>query len=77
MKYTHDSLKVEAYFYIHQKLETVDDVSVINENDIYQEFTYIRLKGSLPLIVQNGNVTEVLEEIRRNVRFLYFIENLN
>ena len=67
LKYTHDSLKVEAYFYIHQKLETVDDVNVINENDIYQEFTYIRLKGSLPLIVQNGNVTEVLEEIRRNI----------
>nr|XP_012137095.1 PREDICTED: ufm1-specific protease 2 isoform X1 [Megachile rotundata] len=66
-KYTHNSSKIDAYFYIHQKLEAVDDINVINENDIYQEFTYIRLRGSLPLIMQNGNIVEVLEETRKNI----------
>ncbi|XP_012137096.2 UFM1 specific peptidase 2 isoform X2 [Megachile rotundata] len=61
------SSKIDAYFYIHQKLEAVDDINVINENDIYQEFTYIRLRGSLPLIMQNGNIVEVLEETRKNI----------
>ncbi|XP_033349722.1 ufm1-specific protease 2 [Bombus vosnesenskii] len=67
LKYTHDNLKIQAYFYIHLKLEPVTDINVINENDICREFIYIRLRGSLPLIAQNDNIMEVLEESRKNI----------
>lgn len=74
MKYTHDDLKIQAYFYIHLKLEPVTDINVINENDICREFIYIRLRGSLPLIAQNDNIMEMLEESRKNVSYLCFIK---
>ncbi|XP_043261150.1 ufm1-specific protease 2 isoform X1 [Colletes gigas] len=66
LKYSHQNLKIETYFYIHQKLEAINDVKTINENDIRQEFMYIRIRGSLPLIAQNGNIMDVLEETRKN-----------
>ncbi|KAF3428350.1 hypothetical protein E2986_03151 [Frieseomelitta varia] len=67
LKYTHDNLKTQAYFYIHLKLEPVNDIKIINENDIRREFIYIRLRGSLPLIAQNDNIIEVLEESKKNI----------
>ncbi|XP_053976006.1 probable Ufm1-specific protease 2 isoform X2 [Hylaeus volcanicus] len=66
LKYSHENFKVETYFYIHQKLEAINDVKIINENDIRQEFMYIRIRGSLPIIAQNDNIMEVLEETRKN-----------
>ncbi|KZC10138.1 putative Ufm1-specific protease 2 [Dufourea novaeangliae] len=67
LKYSHQHTKIETYFYIHQKLEPVNNVNIINESDIQKEFIYIRLRGNLPLIAQNGNVPEVLEESRKNI----------
>ncbi|CAL7945048.1 unnamed protein product [Xylocopa violacea] len=67
LRYMHDTLNIEAYFYIHLKLESVNDVKIINEDDIRREFIYIRLRGSLPLIAQNDNIVEVLEESRKNI----------
>lgn len=65
---------METYFYIHQKLEAVNNVRIINENYINREFIYIRVRGSLPIIAQNGNVIEALEETRKNVSYQYFIK---
>lgn len=67
LKYTHDNLKIQAYFYIHLKLESINDIKIINESDICQEFIYIRLRGSLPLIAQDDNIMEVLKESRKNI----------
>ncbi|XP_076178885.1 UFM1 specific peptidase 2 isoform X2 [Ptiloglossa arizonensis] len=66
LKYSHTNSKMETYFYIHQKLEAVNNVRIINENYINREFIYIRVRGSLPIIAQNGNVIEALEETRKN-----------
>lgn len=63
-------LDVQAYFYVHQKLEAVNNLSIISEDDLSQQFVYIRLQAILPLIAQDGNVLEALQELRKNVRFL-------
>lgn len=70
LKYLHHDSKIEAYFYIHQKLESVNDIEMITESNIRREFMYIRLRSSLPLIAQNGNIMEVLEESRKSVSFI-------
>nr|XP_031836789.1 probable Ufm1-specific protease 2 [Nomia melanderi] len=67
LKYSHENARIEAYFYIHQKLEAINNVNIIHENDIQREFIYIRLRGSLPLIAQSGNVMEILDELRKNI----------
>lgn len=67
LKYSNRDEKIEVYFYIHQKLEAVNSVNIIHENDVQKEFMYIRLSGSLPLIAQNGNVMEKLDELRKNI----------
>lgn len=67
LKYMHSKSNFEAYFYIHLKLEPVNNVKIITEDDISHEFIYIRLRGSLPLISQNDNVIEVIEESRKNI----------
>ncbi|XP_078042731.1 UFM1 specific peptidase 2 [Augochlora pura] len=67
LKYSNQNAKIEVYFYIHQKLEAVNSVSIIHENDIQKEFMYIRLRGNLPLIAQNGNIMEILDELRINI----------
>jgi len=70
LKYSHNTLDIQAYFYVHQKLEAVNNVSIISEDDLSREFVYIRLQGTLPLIAQDGNISEALQELRKNVRFL-------
>nr|XP_033330959.1 ufm1-specific protease 2 [Megalopta genalis] len=67
LKYSNQNAKIEVYFYIHQKLEAVNSVNIIHENDIQREFMYIRLRGNLPLIAQNGNIMEILDELRKNI----------
>ncbi|XP_076231089.1 UFM1 specific peptidase 2 isoform X2 [Calliopsis andreniformis] len=67
LKYSHHDSKIEPYFYIHQKLESVNNMDIINESDIHTEFMYIRLRGNLPIIAQKGNIMEVLEESRKNI----------
>ncbi|KAG7204683.1 hypothetical protein KM043_005097 [Ampulex compressa] len=67
LTYLQSKSKVQAYFYVHQKLKEIDDIKIIEESDIYQEFTYIRLQGSLALVAQSENVLEALEESRKNI----------
>lgn len=61
---------IQAYFYVHQKLEAVNNLSIITEDDLSQQFVYIRLQAILPLVAQDGNISEALQESRKNVRFL-------
>ncbi|KOC59028.1 putative Ufm1-specific protease 2, partial [Habropoda laboriosa] len=70
LKYARNNSSIEAYFYIHLKLEPVNEVKIIDENDIRREFMYIRLRGNLPLTAQNDNIMEVLEESRKKARKL-------
>ncbi|KYM97653.1 PREDICTED: ufm1-specific protease 2 [Cyphomyrmex costatus] len=67
LKYSHKTSDIQAYFYVHQKLEAINNLSIISEDDLSRQFAYIRLQASLPLIVQDENVSEALEELRKNI----------
>ncbi|KAL6257137.1 hypothetical protein P5V15_012069 [Pogonomyrmex californicus] len=67
LKYSHDTMDMQAYFYVHQKLEAINNFSIISEDDLSQHFVYIRLQAFLPLVTQDGNMSEVLEESRKNI----------
>lgn len=67
MRYSKHEPEIQSYFYIHQKLEHIDEVEIVNLEDISQQFVYIRLQGTIPLSAQTSNAMEVLEETRRNV----------
>jgi len=60
---------MQAYFYMHQKLEVVKKVNIINKDDMWRQFVYIRLQATVPLIAQKENILEALKEMRKNVRF--------
>lgn len=59
---------MQAYFYVHQKLEAVNNLSIITEDDLSQQFVYIRLQATFPLVAQDENILEALQESRKNVR---------
>lgn len=71
LKYSRNTLDIQAYFYVHQKLEAVNNLSIISEDDLSQQFVYIRLQATLPLIAQDENISEALEESRKNVRIFF------
>jgi len=71
LKYSPDTLDVQAYFYMHQKLEVVKKVSIINKDDMWRQFVYIRLQATVPLIAHKKNILQALKEMRKNVRFLF------
>lgn len=60
---------MQAYFYVHQKLEAVNNLSIISEDDLSRQFVYIRLQATFPLVAQDENILEALQESRKNVRF--------
>lgn len=65
---------MQAYFYVHQKLEAVNYFSIISEDDLSQQFVYIKSQATFPLIAQDGNILEALQESRKNVRFSSFLQ---
>ncbi|KAG5313969.1 UFSP2 protease, partial [Acromyrmex insinuator] len=67
LKYSRNTLDIQAYFYVHQKLEAINNLSIISEDDLSQQFVYIRLQATLPLIAQDGNILEALQESRKNI----------
>lgn len=56
---------------MHQKLEITNDFTIISEDDLSRQFVYIRLQATLPLVAQDGNILEALEESRKNVKFFF------
>lgn len=60
---------MQAYFYVHQKLEAVNNLSIISEDDLSRQFVYIRLQATFPLVAQDESILEALQESRKNVRF--------
>lgn len=64
---------MQAYFYVHQKLEAVNNFSIISEDELSQQFVYIRLQATFPLIAQDGSILEALQESRKNVRFSFHL----
>ena len=64
-------MDIQAYFYVHQKLEAINNLSIISEDDLSRQFVYIRLQAILPLIAQDGNISEALQESRKNVSKMF------
>lgn len=52
---------------MHQKLEVTNNFIIISEDDLSRQFVYIKLQATLPLVSQDGNILETLEESRKNV----------
>lgn len=67
LKYSRNTLDMQAYFYVHQKLEAVNNFSIISEDDLSQQFVYIRLQATFLLVAQDGNILEALQESRKNI----------
>lgn len=67
LKYSHNTLDLQAYLYVHEKLEAVNNLSIISEDDLSRQFVYIRLQATFPLVAQDGNILEVLQESRKNI----------
>ncbi|XP_012232695.2 ufm1-specific protease 2 [Linepithema humile] len=67
LKYSRNTSDIQAYFYVHQKLEAVNNLSIISEDDLSRQFVYIRLQATLPLIIQDENISEALQESRKNI----------
>ena len=67
LKYSPNTLDMQAYFYVHQKLEAVNNFSIISEDELSQQFVYIRLQATFPLIAQDGSILEALQESRKNI----------
>ncbi|XP_077255806.1 UFM1 specific peptidase 2 isoform X2 [Temnothorax americanus] len=67
LKYSRTTSDVQAYFYVRRKLEAVNNLSIITEDDLSRQFVYVRLQATLPLVAQDGNVSEALRESRKNI----------
>ncbi|GAB1861316.1 Probable Ufm1-specific protease 2 [Camponotus japonicus] len=67
LKYSHNTLDMQAYFYVHQKLEAVNYFSIISEDDLSQQFVYIKSQATFPLVAQDGNILEALQVSRKNI----------
>lgn len=67
LKYSRSTSELQAYFYVHQKLEAVNNFNIISEDDLSQQFVYIRLQATLPLVTQDGNMLEALQESRKTI----------
>lgn len=59
--------QLESYFYIHQKLEEAGNLEVLNELDIWQQFAYIRLEASFPIVTRRDGLVEALQQARKNI----------
>lgn len=83
LKYSLDAASVNAFYYIHQKLETIK-YEIINEEDLLRNFGYIRLQATLPFISEKSTVLDTLQKTRKNVytfiNYTYYVQphlNLN
>ncbi|XP_046747991.1 ufm1-specific protease 2 [Diprion similis] len=59
--------ELQSYFYIHQKLEKAGSLEVLNELDIWQQFAYIRLEASFPIVTRKDGLLEAIQEARKNI----------
>lgn len=73
LKYSRNTLDMQAYFYVHQKLEAVNNFNIISEDDFSQQFVYIKSQATFPLVTQDENILEALQELRKNVKFSSFL----
>ncbi|XP_012268207.2 ufm1-specific protease 2 [Athalia rosae] len=60
-------LNLESYFYIHQKLEQAGNFQVLTELEIWQQFAYIRLEASFPIVTGKEGLIEALQQARKNI----------
>ncbi|XP_066592304.1 ufm1-specific protease 2 isoform X2 [Prorops nasuta] len=67
LKYSLNDSKLQSYFYVHQKLEIINNVEVITEEELYQQFLYIQVQGSIPLLTLKENIIDALQDSRKNI----------
>jgi hypothetical protein len=70
IKYSLDAADVNAFYYIHQKLEAIK-YEIIPEKDFWQSFYYIRLQANLPFISEKSAVLNSLQQTKKNVKIFY------
>ncbi|XP_001602901.1 ufm1-specific protease 2 [Nasonia vitripennis] len=66
IKYSLDAASINAFYYIHQKLEAIK-YEIITEDDFLQNFYYIRLQATLPFISEKTTVLDSLQKTRKNL----------
>ncbi|XP_058810723.1 ufm1-specific protease 2 isoform X2 [Phymastichus coffea] len=66
IKYSLDAADINAFYYIHQKLEPIK-FDIINEEDLRKNFCYVRLQATLPFISEKTNVLDTLQETRKKL----------
>lgn len=69
LKYSLDAPDINAFYYIHQKLEPIQ-FDVINEDDLKKNFCYVRLQADLPFISEKANILDNLQETRKKANKL-------
>ncbi|XP_033217655.1 ufm1-specific protease 2 [Belonocnema kinseyi] len=67
LKYWIDESSVQPFFYIHQKLETAGDFEIVSEEYVCQQFVYIRLQASFPIVAEREKVVDTLQESRKSI----------
>lgn len=67
LKYWIDESSVQPFLYIHQKLVTAGDFEIVSEEYVCQQFVYIRLQASFPLIAERDKVLDTLQESRKKI----------
>ncbi|KAL7302958.1 hypothetical protein TKK_0004185 [Trichogramma kaykai] len=64
IKYSLDATEVNAFYYIHQKLEPIN-YEVIDESSLLQNFCYIRLQANIPFLSEEMNIMDSLQDTRK------------
>ncbi|KAK0158922.1 hypothetical protein PV328_009859 [Microctonus aethiopoides] len=67
IKYSLENNHVLPYYYIHEKLMPAPELEIISEAEIWQRFSYIRLRTSLPMVTQKCELTEAFQTTRKNI----------
>lgn len=72
IKYSLDAADVNAFYYIHQKLEAIT-FEVVSEEEIMEKFSYVRLQANLPFMSEKATLLENLQETRKKVSIILLI----
>ncbi|XP_043268584.1 ufm1-specific protease 2 isoform X2 [Venturia canescens] len=67
IKYSLKDANVQAYYYVHEVLQSAQKVEIISEEDIWERFFYIRVQTCFPIVTTKEEVEKALQETRKNI----------
>ncbi|KAF7993716.1 hypothetical protein HCN44_010311 [Aphidius gifuensis] len=67
IKYNLSNHQLEPYYYVHQTLKPAGELEVIDQDEIWEKFYYIRLKTSIPMLTQKNDIIEAFQTTRKNL----------